>query len=225
MQKQSNDENSPVEIAFGKIKEMMYFREIVPGQKIACRELAKKFDLSVTPIIQALNRLQTLNIVSSERHKGYFMGEVNIKEAKELFSARDALETYIIPDIIRNLNKRKIVAIEKAMEKHIKAKSDFQYRHLLLIFDSDFHLKLIEAAENEVIYNMAKLTFERIYLKYRPEYLLENRLKETGTEHRLLFEALKSGDRKKSKTLIRQHIKKGREHIIGSLDRKKSLEI
>jgi DNA-binding GntR family transcriptional regulator len=36
---------------------VIYTRELVPGQKIAYRDLAEKLGLSQTPIIQALKRL------------------------------------------------------------------------------------------------------------------------------------------------------------------------
>lgn len=100
MEKKDDVLASPVDVAFKKIKEMMYHHEIVPGQKLLYQELAKKFNMSITPIIQALNRLQLLNIVYSERNKGYYVGEADPVEAKELFIAREALETFMVPSVI-----------------------------------------------------------------------------------------------------------------------------
>ena len=57
----------PVDIAVKRIKEMIFHNEVVPGQKLICTDLAKKFNMSNTPIIQALNRLQLFGIVYSER--------------------------------------------------------------------------------------------------------------------------------------------------------------
>ena len=44
------------EIAFTKIKQMMYQNVLKPGQKIIYQELAKKLNLSITPIVHALGR-------------------------------------------------------------------------------------------------------------------------------------------------------------------------
>jgi len=216
-QKEAPREESPVDLAFRKIKEMMFHHEIVPGQKLLYQELAKKLNMSITPIIQALNRLQLLNIVYSERNKGYYVGEADPVEAEELFIAREALETFLVPTIIEKLTDEKLEAIDRAVKEHVKAVSVPQYRRSMMIIDTNYHLEIIKCAENKVIYNICRLNFEQIYLKYRPEYLREKRLKAAAMEHKEIFEALKSRDVNKTRRLIKQHIRAGREHIVGSL--------
>jgi DNA-binding GntR family transcriptional regulator len=207
----------PVDVAFRKIKEMMYHHEIVPGQKLLYQELAKKLDMSITPIIQALNRLQLLNIVYSERNKGYYVGETDPVEARELFAAREAFETFLVPVIIKNLTDERIQVLENALNEHVEAASVPEYRRILMIKDTNFHLKMIEFAENRVLFNLSKLIFEQIYLKYRPEYMREARIKEAAEEHRGILEALKQRDTRKARRLIKQHINNGREHVVSSL--------
>jgi len=215
---------SPVDVAFKKIKEMMYHHEIVPGQKLIYQELAKKFNMSITPIVQALNRLQLLNIVYSERNKGYYVGEADPVEAKELFIAREALETFMVPSIIENLTGEKISGIEKIMKEHTKEVSTPQYRRMLMIRDTNFHLKIIECAENKVIYNMCKLTLEQIYLKYRPEYMRDPRLTKAAEEHKMILASLKERNVRETRQRIKQHIRNGSQHVVNSLLVDKTIE-
>jgi DNA-binding GntR family transcriptional regulator len=144
--KVKKEEELPVDVAFRKIKEMMYHHEIVPGQKLLYQELAKKLGMSITPIIQALNRLQLLNIVYSERNKGYYVGETDPVEASELFTAREAFETFLVPAIIKNLTDKNISDLEKALKEHVKAASIPEYRRILMIKDTNFHLQMIKIA-------------------------------------------------------------------------------
>ena len=164
--KVKKEEELPVDVAFRKIKEMMYHHEIVPGQKLLYQELARKLGMSITPIIQALNRLQLLNIVYSERNKGFYVGEADPVEANELFTAREAFETFLVPAIIENLTNKKLSDLEKALKEHVKTASIPEYRRLLMIKDTNFHLQMIRIAENKVMYNLSKIIFEQIYLKY-----------------------------------------------------------
>lgn len=224
MKKKKEPLESPVDVAFRKIKEMMYHHEIVPGQKLLYQELAQKLNMSVTPIVQALNRLQLLNIVYSERNKGFYVGEADPVEAKELFIAREALETYVVPAVIENLTDKRISAIERAMKEHTRGVSVPQYRRILMIKDTNFHLKIIECAENKVVYNMCKLLLEQIYLKYRPEYMREPRLAKAAAEHETIMESLRKRDVRKTKRLVKQHIKRGREHVVSSLLEDKTIE-
>jgi DNA-binding GntR family transcriptional regulator len=71
------------------------------------------------------------------------------------------------------------------------------------------------------------MIFEQIYLKYRPGYMQEERIKEAAEEHTALLEALKERDVRKTRRLIKQHIKNGRAHVAGSLwkDRDVKLDI
>jgi DNA-binding GntR family transcriptional regulator len=207
----------PVDVAFRKIKEMMYHHQLVPGQKLVYQELARKLGMSITPVIQALNRLQLLGIVYSERNKGYYVGEADPAEARELFAAREALEVFLVPAVIRNLTDEKIAMLEAALREHITAVSAPQYRRLLLMKDLNFHLKVVECAGNKVIHTLCKMVFERIYLKYRPEYMREERIQAAADEHRTLFAALRARDAAKVKRLIRAHIRNGRDHLVSSL--------
>jgi len=53
---QSTHEDSS-QIAYHGIRHMLYVKELVPGQRIAYRDLAEKLKLSPTPIIQAVKWL------------------------------------------------------------------------------------------------------------------------------------------------------------------------
>jgi len=222
---ENNKAETPADVAFQRIKEMLYHHEIVPGQKLLYHELSKKLNMSSTPIIHALNKLQFLNIVYHKHNRGYYVGETNSREAEELFMAREAFEIYLIPSIVKNLTEGKLRVIQEAMEAHVNASSVPEYRRILMLKDTNFHLAIIKAGENKVIYNLCKFIFEQIYLKYRPEYMRNDRLRDAAKEHRMLLEALKEKDVKKIRRLTRQHIKNGKEHIVGSLLEDKSFEI
>lgn len=208
---------SPVDIAFNKLKEMVYHHEIVPGQKLMYQEIASKLGMSVTPVIQALNRLEFLNIVHYERNKGYYVGETSAEELDDLFAAREALETYLVPEIIRRLSAEKLEQIKLTMREYVNALPIPQYRKLLMIRDMKFHLRIIECAENAVMYNLSRHVLEQIYLKYRSEHMNDDRLKKAAEEHEEILDALKAKDERKVTRLLRQHIKNGKAHIVGGL--------
>jgi len=148
-------------------------------------------------------------------------------EANELFTAREAFETFLVPEIIKNLTDKNISDLEKALKEHVKAGSVPEYRRILMIKDTNFHLHMIKIGGNKVIYNLSKVIFEQIYLKYRPEYMQEERIREAAEEHSALLEALRERDARKTRRLIKQHIKNGRAHVVGSLweDRDVMLDI
>lgn len=222
MKKEKNE--SPVEVAFRRVKEMMYRGELAPGQKLFYQDLAKKFNMSATPVIQALNRLCILNIVYTEKNKGFYVGETNLSEAEELFTAREALEVYMVPILIKKLNQKKLNTLRKVMKEHLKVMAEPHYRRSLLFIDVNFHLKMVEFTDNKVMYNLCKTVLEQIYLKYRPEYVRDLRISEATEEHKRLFGALKEKDIQKSQRLLKQHIRNGKKNLLESLRLSVSLE-
>jgi hypothetical protein len=80
-----------------------------------------RLKISATPVIQALKRLETSRIVNYIPNKGYFVGEITEIEARQLYHAREALETYIIPAVIQNLTPEKLDDIRKTFKKYEKA--------------------------------------------------------------------------------------------------------
>ncbi|MEW6663848.1 MAG: GntR family transcriptional regulator [Thermodesulfobacteriota bacterium] len=207
-----------VEDVYRQIKLKIYYNMLAPGQKLIYQDLAQQLNTSITPVVQALKLLERSRIVRYEPNKGYFVGEITETEARELYQAREALEIYSVPLILNNLDKAGLDAIRKAFKGYSKAATS-EERRVLMIRDAQFHLKIIEYAHNQTIYGLLEDIFERIYLRYKPEYLWQDRIRDALTEHRAMLEALGEGNLRSIKRLFRKHIQKGKEHIINNLRR------
>ncbi len=214
----SNDRDVSSEIAFQKIKQMMYRNELAPGQKIIYKDLAKKLNSSITPIVNALGRLSMLKLVSHESNRGYFVRMINEDETRELYKAREALETFIIPEVIEKMNSEKLNSIKNAYKEHVIIKSPY-HRRVVLMRDLDLHLRIVEIAGNTVIYDIVKGIFERIYLGYRPEYLSDERIKSVVKEHRAILDALERRDIDAAIESTRKHINNGMNYVLNSIYR------
>ena len=55
--------------------------------------------------------------------------------------------------------------------------------------------------------------------------MIDERLKAAAEEHQTVLAALKEKDVKKTKRLIKQHIKNGAKHIVGGLGRDTNIEL
>ncbi|MBM4326414.1 MAG: GntR family transcriptional regulator [Deltaproteobacteria bacterium] len=205
-----------IEETFQKIRNMLYSSLLAPGQKIIYTDLARRLNVSVTPVIQALNRLKASGFVTYAPNKGYFVSEITEQEALQLYEAREALEIYIIPRIVENLNPRVVSQFKKTFKKHSMESENLIGRRLILV-DAHFHLKIAEFAANEVIYTMLEEIFEKLYLKYRPEYFSNEQILGIVQEHRALLDALSRGEAQEAIAATRRHIASGRARVINSL--------
>ncbi|MCB2190188.1 MAG: GntR family transcriptional regulator [Deltaproteobacteria bacterium] len=205
-----------IDEAYQKIKKMIYLNQFAPGQKIISNDLAKRLNISITPVIQALNRLEASNFVTYVPNKGYFVSEITEEDAKELYMAREALELYILPLVINNITAKNFDEIKQAFSLQRSEAKNLVGRRLILL-DAQFHLKIASFSGNTIICNLLQDIFEKLYLRYRPEYLGSNRIKEVAEEHRALLEALRQRDVDKALDAVRFHISQGMDRVVSSL--------
>jgi len=117
-----------------RIKEMMSYHHLVPGQKIIYKDLAKRLGITPTPLIQSLKRLENSRLVNYVPNRGYFVSELTKKEVEQLHDAREALEVYLVPAVIKNLTPQKLDDIRHTFKKYENC------RHRVMnIVDAQFH--------------------------------------------------------------------------------------
>jgi len=191
----------PHDDVFERIKEMMSHNQLIPGQKIIYQDLATKLNTSITPVVQALKRLESYKIVQYSPNKGYMVTEITEGELRELYEAREALEIFLLPRIIKNITPEGIASIRDYFRKQ-----DTLSPNNWILHDWQFHLKITAYARHEVIYHLLDEIIERTHLRYRPQYLGEQRLRDTFKEHREILNSLVSGNLKEARNAVRNHI-------------------
>lgn len=205
-----------IETLYTEIKTMMYNQDLAPGQKLILQDLARHLNVSTTPLLQALHRLENAKLVRYEKNKGFIIAEITEIEARQLYQAREALEIYLLPFLIDNLTPESIGEIRKSF-RALKKSTALTNRRKMMMTDADFHLALAKASGNQVVVELLETVMERIYLKYRAEYLTEERIEKVIVEHRELLEYLNDKNEKKAIRLVRNHIREGMDHMIESL--------
>lgn len=210
-----------IEEAYNKIKDMIYSNQLAPGQKIIYNDLAKKLKISVTPLIHALNRLEASDFVSYVPNKGYFLNEITVEEACQLYEVREALEIHALPKVMENIKQADIDAIKNSSQKYKHLEQVAADRDLFLA-DAQFHVELVRISGNNILYKMLKEIFEKLYLKYPPQYMNTARLREIASEHKSLLEALTRRDMVAATAITKYHIAQGRNRIINSLQKRQS---
>jgi len=208
--------------AYNKIKRMMYYKEIVPGQKLVIRELATKLGIGATPILYALNRFHDSGLVEYRENRGYFLEEITKREAIAVYEARQAIETWAVPAIIENITPTDIHRIREQFRNN---KLLLQDHRLAILSDSHFHLKLFEFANSPILYRILSGLFDEIILKYRPEYMGQDIIKSAVEGHRECLKALQEKDAVAAIHIIKNHIQQGCEYVIRTLEKLDNLPL
>lgn len=204
--------------AYQGIRQMLFHNEIVPGQKIAYRDLAERLGMSQTPVIQALKWLEFQGLVRHERHRGYYTEPVSIREVEEIYDFREQIELALLPRTMGRLDAVALKTLERALSAHLKASREI-YLHDRLVRDMEFHLTLASLAGNRVQLQALRNLFDLLYLKYGGNILFSTSMEKADSAHRELYARIRDGRLEDARTTLARHIRHVKEHVLSGLSR------
>lgn len=200
-----------VDQIYQKIKEEVLYKHLEPGKKINPRTISEDYNISVTPVKQALNRLVTEGLVESIPHRGMIVKPLSSKDLQDSLEARNMIELYCVPfilqtakndpkfiqELIDNLNEFEI-AISEADKtgNYLKQNSlDFQ-----------FHALLVSSTRNERICKLYESVGVHMTMFYLYGSRHRERFEECLGEHQEIFQSIQSDDSEVLTKAINSHI-------------------
>ncbi len=216
--KKSNEKTDLTFKAYSAIRQMLFYNEIQPGQKIKYKDLANRIGVSMTPVIQALKWLEFRNIVRHEPNKGYYINKVSLKEITEVYNARLLIEVALVPDTMKNLNSTGIKKLKTAMDKYKGAvKEDNYYKRIMT--DMGFHMCLASLADSKIQLKMLQELFDVLLLRYSRNLYFSSVMDTSLKEHSDILKCLEQKDEQGVSKALTYHITIVRDHIIKGMSR------
>lgn len=96
------------EKVYDTLKQMIIDGVIKPGERIIETEYSNKFQISRTPIREAIRMLELEGLVESQTTGGVIVKTLTREEISEIYKIRIALESLIIEEIIKKINNQDI---------------------------------------------------------------------------------------------------------------------
>jgi len=209
------------------IRQMMFHNEIVPGQKLAYRDLAKRLNMSLTPVSNALKYLEFQGLVRKELNRGYYTESISMKEVQEIYDFRELIEISLLADSIANLDKEGRQRVREAFEASVDNPGN-SYVSQRASKDVRFHMTLAELSKNQTQTRALGHLFDLLYLKYGGDILFSQYMKpddfadhiaSTASCHQQIFDAVIARDLDAAKKALSHHIRAVKEDVLSGLRR------
>ena len=192
------------------IRESIIKNEIKASQKINENEIANLYEVSKTPVREALVRLAAEGFVTIDSHKEIRVKEVSYKELEEIFLVLGHLDGLAMCSVLDNLNQEDFEEIEEMiskMEDCCNLKAIEEYTKI----NDEFHMKLwnllpnicLKETLNFINNQRLRYIFARLTAFEKKPKIIERSL----SEHTQIFEALKNKNKKSLKILALKHWK------------------
>jgi len=204
------------QIAYQGIRHMLYTKELVPGQKIAYRDLAEKLQLSPTPIIQALKWLELQGFVTHEANRGYYMAPFSLEEIEELYELRELVEPSLIPATIQRIDKEGLGELKDALDAHRSAEREF-YLKERLFKNREFHMTLASLSRKTTQIRLLQNVFDMLFLKYGGNYFPMASLTSTDQEHQEVYDAIALRSMEHAQRVLKNHLTNVKIQVLTSV--------
>lgn len=198
---------------YHQIIDLMLNYELVPGQRLVFVDLAKRLQVSRTPVNNALSILAQEGYLDFVPNQGYSVHKLNRKEAEELFQVREVLEVGFIGQAIRGMTDRNLKKVERCMLAYENLTATHVTRKMFIL-DTEFHVAIMEMTGNDLLAQRYMELCRKIFLRFRIEDLVMSRIEEIRREHKSLFEAICLKDVELAKSLVREHSRNSRENLF-----------
>lgn len=196
---------STVEIVSDELRSAIRYGALESGAQLGEAELASRLGVSRGPLREAMQRLVQEGLLRSEPHRGLFVVELDEHDVSDVYTARLAIERAACQLIMRRNRDAAAVALNSALRDLTKAA---RLRDKVLMSDADqaFHEALVGASGSPRLVRMADtlLVETRMCLHALQEHYPEPA--DLVEEHRLLVDAVVSGDEVLLLRLIEEHM-------------------
>lgn len=211
----SKESGDLVEKAYNGISQMLYFNEILPGQKIKYKDLADRLGVSMTPVIQALKWFELKGIVRHEPNRGYYINEVSLQEITEIYDTRILLEGSLTEAMVKHCTDGDLKQIQHCMEAYKIAVKDEDYYERLMT-DMRFHLTLASISGCEIQIKILRELFDLILLKYSKNLILLGIMDSSQQEHINILIALQNRDVAGMANEVTTHLRNVKQQIVSN---------
>lgn len=194
--------------------------EITPGERLIETQLAKKLQVSRTPVREAIKQLQRETLAIADKNGGIRVATISVRDAQQLYDCRIALEELAVKEVCQQATAVQIQKIEIWVEKAEQISDEVLTKDQslqMLEIDYQFHLAIVEATNNQWLVYLLDQVFDKMKLlriqttQYNPKVL------EIRTEHRQVYDAIAKKSPKKAVTLIRKHLLASKARVIQEL--------
>lgn len=178
---------------------------LLPGARLDEASLAARYDVSRTPVREALARLSAMGLIDRPPNRGAVVSTVSDDHLTSMFEAMAELEALcarLAAERMTTAERHNLDAVHRAAAQlvYVGAEEDYA-RH-----NVDFHTRIYVGAHNAHIQELVGLTRSRLAPFRRAQFRIAGRLAKSWEEHDAIVTAILRGDASGAASAARAHV-------------------
>ncbi len=184
--------------------------ELAPGEVVSVPEMAARFDVSATPVREAMLNLAGRGFVEPVPNKGFRITPVGESDLQELVQIRRWLEVPAARVAAAQFPMDDMPRFRALADKIVTAAAETDFPAYLAA-DVDFHLALIEVTGNKRLRSVVAELRSQTRMVGLVDLKHTKELERSATEHHTMLDLIAGGEVDALAELMETHI----GHIVG----------
>lgn len=160
--------------------------------------LAQELGISRTPVRDAVHLLYQEGLVEIIPNKGFVLHKLNEQDVMETYEVRSAIEGYCVRKLALEKDEERKRAVLEALRRSVDLQQSFfeNGRDIERFVDEDhnFHCLLVKNSGNDAFDDIFSVYMHWIKKLAASSLAKDGRMEQTLAEHRLILDAISSGD-------------------------------
>lgn len=184
--------------------------EMPAGELFSAPALAARFNVSATPVREAMLNLEKLGFVEAVRNKGFRVTTIRDEDVANIVEVRRLLEPPLVHQLAGEIPADAYADLRAMADTIVEgaAKGDLT---TYLEADRAFHHAVNAHSDNPRLTNLITQLRKETRLPGLASMIATRELSRSAAEHHELLDLLEAGDREKAEQVMHRHI----GHIIG----------
>jgi DNA-binding GntR family transcriptional regulator len=200
-----------------------------PGQRLVEQRLASEFDLSRTPVREALRSLEAEGLIVSQPNRGGMVRPIAVRDVNDLYELRSRLESYAALRAARYHSAEQIERMDEAIvafERAVPAAAfgDVEGLRNVHACNASFHQLILDGAKHERLAVLVRNATDEplVYQSFRR--FGEDDLRRSNLFHRWIRDAIAAGNEDRAERLMAEHIDQARDALLARLEGMPSMD-
>jgi DNA-binding GntR family transcriptional regulator len=204
-------------IVYEKMREGFLKGDYTLGQKIDIDEISEQYEVSRTPVIHAVKRLENEGLMETDRGGRVMIPQYTADKIREIYDVRVMLELYAMKCIYECESPIDFSIMQNFADQCAEG---YMSGNIIQASQADlnFHKAIISAARNNClsdIYN--KVQGQCMVVNYLLQKPTEEQYAKSIQEHSELIENLRILELEKSNKILEHHLKRNVKRLLAAL--------
>lgn len=215
-----------LQFAYSTLRDAIIRCELAPGERVVIDDLARRFDVSIIPVREALRMLESEGLIVSVPHTGTTVAPISRRSVVEVFAILEGLETVSAragAGQAKPSDLNRLDALVARMDRALAHNRPGAWAEL----NTEFHLAISTLSGMPMVDQMLRRALDH-WDRVRRHFfsgVFTRRAATAQREHHQMVTQLRAGDADAVERTMRQHNRAALQAYLTYLDRAEREEV